>query len=206
MVKIDEWDDFGVPLLLPECMALLPPLEGTDSDRAGEELYIEFDPTNNVFVLSIPHLELGNAFDMLNDAIWVRDALFSDNPKEIVKVIVHKAQRRGETHGWKYMIDICKKNHVPGFEGVGWDGLQPYHISCEGVTWDTKTQNWKLDYGGVHKGQNGAFVANFKLWELDSAIKIRDKLRGYDDWERVWKLAVGRARQLRREISVNGKL
>ena len=206
MPLVDAWDDFGVPLLLPECMALLPPLEGTDSDRAREELYIEFDPTNNVFVLSIPHLDLGNAFDMLDDAIWVRDSLFSDNSNEIYKVIVHKAQRRGETRGWKYMIDICKENHVPGFEGVGWTGLHPYHIAKEFIEWHPPSQQWKLEMGGNHKGENGSYVANFKLWELDSAIKIRDKLRGYDDWERVWKLAVGRARQLRREISVNGKL
>lgn len=166
----------AVPLLLPRCIAYLAPLVGSDEERVDEELFLS-PAENGAFFLDLPHLELCNTFDELDDAIWCRNALLSDDPTKLTEVAVHRAQRRGKRGGWKAMIDLCKRNQVPCFETVGWTGLEPYCFECH-IFWLPEKAMWKLEYGTTYEGNRGNFIAFFHLWQLASAVEVRDRLRG----------------------------
>lgn len=176
-------DDLAVPLLLPSCVAHLNPLgaDVADECRVVEELHIE-PRVEGGFLLDIPFLGLSNVFDLLDDAIWCRDALLSGDNLRLTEVAVHRAQKRGEVYGWDAFIRFLKRNNVVAFDTVGFDGLIPYQL-CPYIKWHPKKHLWELKMGGTRKGESGCFVAYFKLWELASAIAVRDRLRGGSDRE-----------------------
>ena len=171
----------AVALRPPSCIRHLPSFIGPDGERVFEELYVSENARTGRFELDIPSLGMANEFDTLADAVSCRDALVSDDAEEATKIAAHRARQRGERRGWKPLIDICVAHQVPGFDGVGFDGLVPYHVCAEHIAWDSKRSVWKLQMEGARNFEEGIFVVHFEFWDIFAGMLLRDRIRGFTD-------------------------